>query len=96
MYFDTHALMCVCVCVCVCTAWAYINPILLDSPDITDIPCFILIHECPELVRATLSVLGSCSCLTLNMVSIRILIDGYKEGEGNQEQKESLHGSFVI
>lgn len=64
-----------------CTAWAGINSILPDILDITaSLASFFLIHE---LAQAVLSVLGSCSCLTLNVLSIRILIDGYKEGEEN-------------
>lgn len=79
MYFDTQEV--ISVYMCVCTAWAGINSILLDILDITaSLASFFIIHE---LAQAILSVFGSCPCLTLNVISIRILIDGYKEGEEN-------------
>lgn len=53
---------------CVCVAWDGNNTTLPDNPDITGLPCLILIQKCPVVVRVILSVLGLCSHVTLNII----------------------------
>lgn len=54
---------------------AAINSVLSNIPALSGIPRLILICECPVVSRVILSVLGLCSHLILNVVSVRIFSD---------------------